>query len=99
VTYQGLVVVEELDGFLDVSIEDRVAYLDSVADALDIECLALEEIGLVRKLFSCARVAFGDEVVHDDRVDVTNVGVSVCIFMRVYTALSSSQRQAMLSEV
>ena len=80
-TYQGLVVVEELDSLLDVSTEDRVAYLDAVADAFDIECFTLEEIGLVRELFSCARVAFGDEVVHDDRVDVTDIGVSVCIFM------------------
>jgi hypothetical protein len=82
-----------------VSTEDRVAYVYAVANAFDIECFSLEEIGLVRELFSSARVAFGDKVVHDDRIDVTDVGVSVCIFMKVYTALSSSQRQAIVSEV
>jgi hypothetical protein len=82
-----------------VSTKDRVAYMDALADTLNIESFALEEVGLVRELFSCAGVAFGDEVVHDDRVDVTVVGVSVCIFIRVYTASSSSQRQAIVSEV
>ena len=74
-------VVEKLDSLLDVSTKDRVPYVYAIADAFDVECFSLEEIGLVRELFSSARVAFGDEIVHDDRIDVTDIGVSVCIFM------------------
>jgi hypothetical protein len=87
-TYQSLVVVKQFYGFLDVSTKDRVAYLNALANAFHIEGLALEEVGLIRELFSSARITLRDEVVHDDRVDVTSVGVSVCIFVEGYTALS-----------
>jgi len=69
-TYLGVDAVHQLNGCLDLAIQNGVAYLNSLPYAVDIKGLALVEVRLLSKLLGGARVAFGDEVVHNDIVDV-----------------------------
>lgn len=68
-------VVDHLYGIVQPASMDRVADGDALSDAVDV--LGRADVGLLGELFSGARVAFGDEVVHDDPVDITVNAVSV----------------------
>ena len=75
-SYLSINIVDELDGFLNLAGKNRISNLHSLMDAVDIERFALVEVRLLRKLFSSTRVAFRNQIVHDDQVDVTAVVVS-----------------------
>lgn len=70
VTYLSIDTVDQLDGLLDIAAEDGVPYLDPLSYGVDIEGFALVEVRLLSELLGSTWIAFGDEVVHNDIVDV-----------------------------
>lgn len=67
--YLWINTIDHIDSLVDLAGVNGAAYPHAFPDALRIKRLG--DVGLLGKLCSGARVAFGDEVVHDDPVDVT----------------------------
>ena len=68
-TYFRVQVVDKLDGCLEISSMYRLAYLDPFVDAAEIGFWL--NIRFRCKLLCGGRVAFGDQIVHDQIVHIT----------------------------
>lgn len=69
VSYLRVELIDLLNGGLDIPRMNRSTDLDSFLNRLDI-CAGLD-IGLEREFLRRSRVAIGDEVVHNQIIDIT----------------------------
>ena len=67
--YLRVQVVDELDCLLQVTSMYRVSYLYPLLDKAVIWLTV--DIGFHGKLFGCGRIALGDQIVHDEVVDIS----------------------------
>ena len=68
-TYLRVEIVDPIDSGIDIACMYSLTYLDS---RLNRFLIGRElQVSLICKLFSCPRIAFANEIVHDDEVDVT----------------------------
>jgi hypothetical protein len=77
-TYLRVQVIDLVDSSIDITSVDSLSDLDTVLDRLLINRKL--HICFLRKLFSSARVAFTDEIVHNDKINVPerqSVGLSL----------------------
>lgn len=67
-TYLVIDLIDELDSLFHVASVDGVAHSDALPNALHV--LRVAEVGLLSKFLCCGGIAFRDEIVHDDPVDL-----------------------------
>lgn len=81
--YLWINAVDHVDGLINLASVDGSSHSHAVSDGFGIERLG--DVGLLCKLCGGARIAFRDEVVHDNPVDITatkGVSTTLCLCKR-----------------
>lgn len=68
--YLWIQLVDKLNGILDLAFVYGIADVDAFSNASH-SLFRVADVGLLRELLGGTRIAFRDEIVHDDPVDIT----------------------------